>query len=790
MHGTEETKDGCQPAVNGAEINGKIAIILRGGCAFTSKAKNAQNAGAKAVIIVNNVNTAPFNMAGSDATVTIPSLMISKKEGDAIIAAMSSGTVSGTISKTNNDATNATIVPGIQHINDIAVRNNGGVSEVYVAAGESAYANSTPFAALGGDAFGLYKSTDGTNFSKINLPKTSGGKDYEPNNIEIAANNSLYLSTNRSFVYGDGGGAIFKSTDGDTFNLIHTIANGLRTELALAPTNASKVYVLAQIAGSDPVKILSTTDDFQNITNLSLPNDVDEGIPANDFTRGQSGYDLLVKVDPNDENIVYVGGIDLFKSTNGGTSWNQISKWSNNNQLNSLGVPLVHADQHALVFASSSRMIFGNDGGVYFSDNEGATIEARNNNYNTVQFYTVGVAPTTAFNNAEFFIAGAQDNGTQIIQNATAGINSSLRILGGDGAYSFFDTDGTDKYLIGNYVFNRAIDLYNFETSSWIEINDEDERNGDFINQEELDSHQDILYSNYSSGQNYIIKRYSSIKAAPITKEDMVNGLMDAEPSAFKISPYTTTSSKLYVGLKNGKLLKVENANTGNGNWSEITGNGFVGSISDIEFGENENQIFVTMHNYGVESIWYSSDAGANWKEKEGDLPDIPVKAILQNPLKREEVIIGTDLGVWKTINFSADEPTWTQANNGMSNVPVLDLDLRNDNTVFAATYGRGVFSGKFTAETASVNDVEKGLDKFTIYPTVSSGDFTIQGKADLGKTKVKIFNYNGQQVYNTSIDFSIKEKNNMTVNLNTGIYLVNIIGENGAKSTKKIVIQ
>ena len=123
------------------------------------------------------------------------------------------------------------------------------------------------------------------------------------------------------------------------------------------------------------------------------------------------------------------------------------------------------------------------------------------------------------------------------------------------------------------------------------------------------------------------------------------------------------------------KIAGTTNTLPNNPVWSEISGSDFVGSVSDIEFGANENEIFVTMHNYGVENIWYTSDGGANWSAKQGNLPDIPVKAILQNPLKLEEVIIGTALGVWRTEDFFAASPTWIQSYNGMSNVKVTDLD-------------------------------------------------------------------------------------------------------------------
>ena len=102
------------------------------------------------------------------------------------------------------------------------------------------------------------------------------------------------------------------------------------------------------------------------------------------------------------------------------------------------------------------------------------------------------------------------------------------------------------------------------------------------------------------------------------------------------------------------------------------------------------------MHNYGVVNIWYTNDGGASWLNKEGNLPDLPVNTILQNPLNYNEVIIGTDLGVWFTTNFSTASPEWNQAYNGMSNVKVTDMDVRDDNMVFASTYGRGVFSGAF----------------------------------------------------------------------------------------------
>ena len=121
-------------------------------------------------------------------------------------------------------------------------------------------------------------------------------------------------------------------------------------------------------------------------------------------------------------------------------------------------------------------------------------------------------------------------------------------------------------------------------------------------------------------------------------KTHVINGL--AQYFCLTVSPFNTQSSILYVGSDAGQLYKVSNANNPNNQQKvQITGDGFVGSISDIEFGKDENHIFVTFYNYGVESIWYSNDGGENWSAKEGDLPDLPVYNIIQSPLDEDEVI-------------------------------------------------------------------------------------------------------------------------------------------------------
>src|SRR5690606_20085500 len=119
-------------------------------------------------------------------------------------------------------------------------------------------------------------------------------------------------------------------------------------------------------------------------------------------------------------------------------------------------------------------------------------------------------------------------------------------------------------------------------------------------------------------------------------------------------------------------------------------------SISSIEIGPDEDHLLVTMSNYGIPSVWLTTDGGATWAEKEGDLPDIPIRWALFNPLDRNQVILATEAGVWETEDITAEEPTWTPA----PGFPITRVDMlqyrESDGLVMAATHGRGTFTARF----------------------------------------------------------------------------------------------
>ena len=292
---------------------------------------------------------------------------------------------------------------------------------------------------------------------------------------------------------------------------------------------------------------------------MNEPNDVDLGIPANDFTRGQAFYDLVIEADAN--NTLYVGGIDIFRSTNG-TTWTQISKWSNNNNLGALNVPLVHADQHALIFrpgTSDTEAIFGNDGGVYYSNNIASSvgnsnaIQSRNKDYNTVQFYygTIDVVDSA---DGDDIAGGTQDNGTQFTLDATAGANAYFDPVSGDGGYTEIDDSGS--YVITTYPGNNSIYInYPLFTSSLALTS---LGGGSFINQAELDKNLDILYSNASSGGTNRIERVAEFLPGglPQTNTALTNALMNSSPSALKVSPFTNSIYNFICRIEKWKVVK------------------------------------------------------------------------------------------------------------------------------------------------------------------------------------------------------------------------------------------
>ena len=627
-----------------------------------------------------------------------------------------------------------TRVEGYFAVNDIILydhdNNTGTDAQVFAAIGTTWHSRSSS-TGLDPFTYGLFKSADaGSTFTQI-TSVNNGSQVDEINDLEVQAiSNTIWLSTTSSNYWGGvKGGRFFYSDDGTYFTLATptfpafpttSATTRHRTEIAPSQTDTNTHYVLIETSSTSsstadytriPI-IYKTTDNFSTFTYVEPPIDSDQGIPNYDFTRGQSFYDLEIEVDPTNDDILYVGGIDWFRSQNGGTSWSQITRWSQFNP-GLFGKPysVIHADQHGLYFkpGDPNKAIVVNDGGVAYSSSlstasDTSTFGDREKELITLQFYTVAQSPPDFAGN-DYIVGGTQDNGTWSIIASANNKTNGTEVQGGDGAATVFDQVGGD-YYISNYIYNNSIQRAGFTAGGVAQphVNLSNSlslpsNEGDFINPAALDSNRDVYFSCAGNGKIRVI---TGLERDGTIQHFLINFSGTRHVTALEVSRHTTNTTTLFAGLSDGEVLKISNAGA-NGASTITSVYNQTGSVSDIHIGETEDDIYLTYYNYGINSnIRFTNDGFTTSSNKEGDFPDFPVLSILNNPYVDDEVIIGTELGIWRTANFTNANPTWVPAYNGMSDVPVYDMDFRGvsamDNRVVAASYGRGVYTGSFTS--------------------------------------------------------------------------------------------
>jgi hypothetical protein len=509
--------------------------------------------------------------------------------------------------------------------------------------------------------------------------------------IELSADGALFASIG---IFAQDG--IYRSyNNGTTWTKLKTglpTTNYNRIQLACAPSDSNRVYALYQSAStyacSGIYKSLNAGTSWAAVTN---PNVYGGG----NFAGDQAWYALTIGVDPNTANRIIVGGLDLTASANGGTSWTTISQWYGGG-----GFQYVHADHHAIVYdpRSSSKVYFGNDGGIFASTNATATtptITSKDNSYNVTQFYQAAIYPMP---NTNYLIAGAQDNGN--IMFTTAGINAGNNFTGGDGAFNHIDDDQpniqTSSYVYGNYYVTN---------NGWTTTTDVDFTGnpGQFINPTDYDSRNNTLYGGDAVRKYHLIL---NVGTANTTQTNTISAFR-GQVTAVRVSPNTrnrvffgldSTNSTTYVDAY-ATLYTVDNATSTAPTVTQIgkftlPGGDYLNCIA-VEPG-NDNHILVCFTNYGNagQSIWETKNGGTTWTAISGNLPDMPIRSICFNPFTNYQALIGTDLGVWSTDNINGTSTVWGETNTGLARVSTDWIDYRkSDGTLFAATHGRGLFT-------------------------------------------------------------------------------------------------
>ncbi len=620
----------------------------------------------------------------------------------------------------------ATTGSSFQNIQDLLVHPTTG--DVYAATREG----------------GLQRSQDGGETWTQVLGAGNGASSSRAADLEISADGETIYASTGIFTVGD----LYASSTGDAGDWEELSGNPgfpttgyARIEIATAPSDADVVYAVTHLLSGNALGSIYRSDDagatWRTAGRPTHPQFTD---PSN----GQAWYDLILTVAPEDPDLLLLGTVDLHRSDDGGETWELISS-----AYGVPGEPEIHPDHHGILFRPGfpDEAIFSHDGGIDYSPDATATQPTyinRNNGYNVTQFYAGALAPQEG---SDVMLAGAQDNGTY--RFADEGVNEARFVRGGDGAFTFIDQDQSVIAIASTQFNNYSRSANGGFTFSFSLIN---QQNGSFINPADYDDDKDILYTNINANSLY---RVTGVATSTPTLST-IDRSFASTPTHLKVSPFSpSNSSTLYVGTSAGRIFRIREANN-RALSAEVNTTGVnVGAVSCIEFGESEDQILLTFSNYfsapTSSQVWETTDGGATWVNKQGNLPNIPVRWSLYNPTDRNAVILATEAGVWETTNFGDDEPTWTPA-PGFPTTRVDMLQTReSDNLVMASTHGRGVFTAPFQMFSVSAEDDAAVAGTHTLdaaYPNPfqREASFSLQ-IAQPQNVRVEVFNTAGQRV-------------------------------------------
>lgn len=505
--------------------------------------------------------------------------------------------------------------------------------------------------------FGLFKSTDRGDTWALKLSGRTPLAAVTELVMDPSDPNTLYAgvavpstATNRG---------IYKSTDaGENWVRLDVglpLANIGRINLGISHSNPLILYAgINNAASAGQIQRLKTTDG--GATWVQLPSCTGSGC-------GQGSYNLAVAVDPNNPDVVYQAAVSMYRSMDGGATWNTRSGG--------------HVDYHSLVFDASSNLYISNDGGV-FRLSAGDVLSSLNNGIAITQLYPgLALHPT----NPAIFQAGAQDNGS----DRTTGDLQWRIVCGGDGAFQAIEGPDGDpdnvwycssqrlgiRKTINNGVstFAATTGITDQSAAAFVAPYIIDPNNSQVL----LASTREVWRTENGAG--------SWVVNSPALTTGSIRSLA-FDPNA--------SSTTYYAGTSAGELWRTRDTGA---NWALIN-SGLPASrvVTHIAVHPlDSNTVYATFSGFGGGHIFRSSDQGDSWQDISGNLPNLPTPALLVDATSATPALyVGTDLGVFRSLD---DGGSWERFSAGLPNVRVEDLVLNPTTGVLAAsTHGRGVW--------------------------------------------------------------------------------------------------
>jgi hypothetical protein len=621
---------------------------------------------------------------------------------------------------------------------------------------------------------GIMRSSDGGttwNMTLGSFPSGSSVTDVvvTSKGVVYAAMGEFSVTYETSTQYG-----VFRSVDGITWTDITPTGwqpNIYEVYIGIAPSNENVLYL-----SSDGIENGEYPNYFWKYTYESGDgagtNGRWEDRSAN-FNQSGIEYAGYVKVKPDDENTIFLGRLNLWRSTDGLETPDNVQNLSIVN-----GEYVVHVDHEAMAFFPSdpAAMLIGCDGGVYFTpDNTAGEMDwtELNNNYLTSQFYTVAIDHSTSGNT--IIIGGTQDNGTNFTGSDDAKQSWGF-LFGGDGStcaiassrssyYVSYQNGNTFREIVNDYGYVEdygRIDPVGGTGYIWINpfALDPNNNNRMYLAGGKVLWRNSVLPS-ISLGSN----NKTSIGWAKLAQTTLSSSSPFGEYAAISaVSVSTTPANRVYYGTNDGQLFRLDSAHLSNAKSTPIwIGKGFPARsfINCIAIDpEDGNKAVVVFSNYNVLSLFYTSNAGTSWTPISGNLeehangsgngPSCRWVSIL-HVSNGTVYLCATSTGLYSTSQLNGASTVWTLEGKSSIGHSVIDMiDVRSpDGFVAVATHGHGIFSATITSVPSGVR--ERVVSEFSVhqnYPNPFSTTTTFTYDiAKKGFVTIKIFDVFGKEV-------------------------------------------
>lgn len=429
-----------------------------------------------------------------------------------------------------------------------------------------------------------------------------------------------------------------------------------------------------------------------------------------------------IYVSPSSENDIYIYGVPIIKSKDGGKTFTSISTEN------------VHADHHALWINpnNTDHLINGNDGGVNISYDDGANW-IKNNSPSVGQFYAINIDHEEPYN----VYGGLQDNGVWVgTHNSNenkswhqSGDYPWKMVMGGDGMHIQIDNRNSNivytGYQFGNYY---RIDREN-ETNTYIQPKHTLGENPYRFNWQTpilLSPHnQDILYL----GGNKLMRSMNQGDSWEAISDDLTNGgkkgnVAYGTLTALDESPFQF--GLIYSGSDDGLVHVTKNAG---GSWEQIS-NSFPKDLwvtKVIASKHKKERVYATLNGYRWDDfkvyIYKSDDYGKNWKSISSNIPMAAVNVIREDPKNENILYVGTDNGAYVSFNQGI---SWEAFSKGLNTVAVHDIVIQPEaKDLLLGTHGRSIYKTSIAnLQQMNAENLKNGITLFDLPTKIVSPDW------------------------------------------------------------------